>query len=85
MTQPKDGDEALHKLLNAIQDRQITVFSVEEAEALREVAKVWRAARSSAWLASVLGSGLKWAAGIVVLWIAFKNGLAEWLQGLLSS
>ncbi|TCD15138.1 hypothetical protein [Oricola cellulosilytica] len=92
---PDELEEHLNRLVEALDRREITIFSRDEAgalkeiatlsaedrEALREITKFWRAAKGSAWLAGLLMSGLKWAAGLVAIWIAFKAGLLDWLRG----
>lgn len=55
-------------------------FTDAQAEALIEVAKWWVALQGISMFGGALGSGVKWLAFMVGIWIAFKAGFLEWLS-----
>jgi len=69
------ADKAIAKLNEMLDSDQITIFTADEADALKEVAKAWRSAQGFVYIASLAGATLKWCVAIGLAWAAFKTGL----------
>lgn len=79
-TSTQDFDKAFDKLAKLLAEHEIETFTAEEAQALKEVAKVWRAIRGVVWLLGGSAQALKVAMVIVAGWAAFKMGFFEWVR-----
>ena len=77
------ADEVLNKIQKMIKDEGLISFSAEEAATLQEVARLWGQIKGVIALGSVLGNSLKWLVGFAVVWVAFKEGLADNLKALM--
>ncbi len=77
------ADEVLNKIQKMIRDEGLISFSAEEAATLQEVAKLWGQIKGVVALGSILGNSLKWLVGFAVVWVAFKEGLADNLKALI--
>lgn len=75
-----DVDAAIEKLNSLLDDSNITIFTSEEALALKEVAEAWRSAKGFVLVARLTGGTLKWCVGFAVVWAAFKAGLFDLLK-----
>ena len=77
-------DKALEKLKQLLDagdaPEDVVVFDKQEAEALREVAKAWAAAKGFVWIAGTVGNSLKWFLAFSAAWAAFKFGLFDWIK-----
>lgn len=71
---------ALKKIQKLIENDELTIFTRQEAKALREVATFWGQIKAVVVLGGALGRGLKWLVMIVAIWIAFKGGVLEWVK-----
>lgn len=79
----KTGDQAqigLAKLVKAVDDGDIVIFTVEEANAIREVAKTWVQLKAVVALGGTLGGFMKWAVLFAASYFAIKAGLIDWLR-----
>ena len=77
MTDKKaDADAAIAKL-NELLDGDVTVFTKEEAAALKEVAEAWRSAKGFVFIIRYTGNTLKWCVGFGLAWVVFKAGILE--------
>lgn len=77
------ADEVLKKIQRMIRDEGLISFSAEEAATLQEVAKLWGQIKGVIALGSILGNSLKWMVGFAVVWVAFKEGLGDWLKAIM--
>lgn len=80
MTDKKDADSAIDKLNKLLDDEKITIFTNDEASALKEVAKAWRSAQGFLYITKLGGATLKWCVLIGAAWVAFKTGLFGFLK-----
>lgn len=77
MTDPHNADTAIEKLNRLLDDNQITIFTSEEADALKEVAEAWRSAKGFVIIMKYTGGTLKWCVGFGAMWVAFKAGFFD--------
>ena len=75
MKDQNDAENAIAKLNVLLDSENITIFTNDEAQALKEVAKAWRSGQGFIHIASLAGATLKWCVVIGVTWTAFKTGL----------
>lgn len=73
------ADAAIEKLNDLLDDDKITIFTTEEAEALKEVAEAWRSAKGFVVIMKYTGGTLKWCVVFAATWAAFKAGLFDFL------
>ncbi len=73
-----NADAAIEKI-NELLNNEVTIFTTEEAEALKEVADAWQSAKGFVVVMRYAGSTLKWCVGFAVAWAAFKAGLFDFL------
>ena len=74
------ADDALHRVIDLINDEEIIVFTSDEAKALQEMAVVWGQLKAVVSLGGTLGKGMKWFVLFVGAWIAFKAGVLDWIR-----
>lgn len=74
-----DADAAIEKINKLLEDSDVTIFTAEEAEALKEVADAWKSAKGFVVIMRYTGSTLKWCVGFAVTWAAFKAGFFDFL------
>lgn len=80
MTEPNDVETAIAKLNEILDAEQVTIFTNDEADALKEVANAWRSAQGFIRVTNLAGATLKWCVLLGVTWAAFKTGLFGFLQ-----
>lgn len=79
MTEKKDADSAIEKLNALLDDNKITIFTNEEALALKEVADAWTSAKGFVTIMKYTGGTLKWCVVFAATWAAFKSGFFDFL------
>lgn len=73
--------EKLEQLVKDAFANHSTLFTKEEAEALKNVAARERAWQSIGMLAGIVKSILTYLGFFIAAWVAFKAGLLQWLAG----
>lgn len=81
MDDQNSAESAIEKLNALLDNESITIFTNEEAKALKEVAIAWKSAKGFVHIASLMGATLKWCVAMGLAWAAFKTGLFGFLKG----
>lgn len=75
-----EADKALEKIVKMLDDKDVVIFTAEEAAALKEVARVWKAAEGAAYLLRGIRNSMIWLVAFFAAWAAIKAGFFEWLR-----
>lgn len=75
-------NEALHKLNELLERHQITIFTEQEAQALKQVAIAWQGFEALGRIGSVVKSVLTWVGWAIAAYLAFKAGAVEWIRSI---
>ena len=80
MSEQNDIETAIAKLNDLLDAEDVTLFTNDEAQALKEVANIWRSAQGFVQIAKLGGATLKWFVVLGVSWAAFKTGLFGFIK-----
>ncbi len=74
---------AIEKIQHMIDERGESLFTTEEADALRKFAKFMLALATLGSVGSAIKSIIVWLGVIIGGYMALKNGLAEWILAVI--